>query len=59
MAIVDSQSSRNSATCRQDVGVDGGKLMKGQKRFYIADTMGNLLESFVVTANSHDGRTIA
>ena len=55
VAIVDSQSAKNSATCGKDVGVDGGKLVKGRKRFYIVDTMGNLLDSFVVAANSHDG----
>lgn len=59
VAIVDSQSAKNSATCGKDVGVDGGKLVKGRKRFYIVDTMGNLLDSFVVAANSHDGTTAA
>ena len=59
VAIIDSQSSKNSATCGQDVGVDGGKLVKGRKRFLIVDTMGNLLDSFVVAANSHDGMTAA
>ena len=55
VAIIDSQSAKNSATCGQDVGVDGGKLVKGRKRFLVVDTMGNLLDSFVVAANSHDG----
>ena len=59
VAIVDSQSVKNSATCGQLVGVDGGKLIKGRKRFYVVDPMGNLLDSFVVAANSHDGMTAA
>ncbi len=35
---MDSQSAKNSACCGQHVGVDGGKLVKGRKRFYIVDT---------------------
>jgi putative transposase len=57
VAIIDSQSAKNSSTCTEDVGVDGGKLVKGRKRFYITDTLGNLLDSFVVPANSYDGTT--
>ena len=57
--IIDSQSSKNSSTCTEQVGVDGGKLVKGRKRFYITDTLGNLLDSFVVSANSYDGTTAA
>ena len=43
--------------CTEQVGIDGGKLVKGRKRFYITDTLGNLLDSFVVSANSYDGTT--
>lgn len=57
LAIIDSQSVKNSSTCTQSVGIDGGKLIKGRKRFYIVDTLGNLLESFVVAANCYDGTT--
>jgi putative transposase len=59
VAIVDSQSSKNSPTCTEQVGIDGGKLVKGRKRFYITDTLGNLLDCFVVPANSYDGTTAA
>ena len=55
VAIIDSQSSKNSTTCIENVGIDGGKLIKGRKRFYIVDTfLGNLLDSFVVCANCYD-----
>ena len=59
LAIIDSQSVKNSATCTAEVGIDGGKLVKGQKRFYVTDTLGNLLDSFVFSANSYDGTTAA
>jgi putative transposase len=55
--IVDSQSTKNSITCTENVGIDGGKLVKGRKRFYFVDTLGNLIDSFVVAANSYDGTT--
>lgn len=57
VAIVDSQSVKSSNFCNEKVGVDGGKLVKGRKRFYFVDTMGNLLDSFVESANSYDGTT--
>ncbi len=56
-AIIDSQTTKNSSTSTENIGVDGGKLIKGRKRFYIVDTLGNLLDSFVVAANSFDGTT--
>ena len=59
VAIVDSQSCKNSSSCTTSVGLDGGKLVKGRKRFFIVDTLGNLLDSFVVAANSYDGTTAA
>ena len=55
VAIIDSQSCKNTSTCIAEVGVDGGKLIKGRKRFYVVDTLGCLLESFVVAANRYDG----
>ncbi|MFY7787734.1 MAG: IS5 family transposase [Thermoflexibacteraceae bacterium] len=57
VAIIDSQSVKNSPTCTENVGIDGGKLVKGRKRFYIVDTLGNLLDSFVSPANCYDGTT--
>jgi len=57
VAIIDSQSVKNSATCTEKVGFDGGKKIKGRKRFFIVDTSGNLLDSFVCPANFHDGKT--
>ena len=57
--IIDSQSIKNSSTCTEQVGIAGGKLIKGRKRFYITDTLGNLIDSFVVSANSYDGTTAA
>lgn len=59
VAIIDSQSAKNGPCCISQVGVDGGKLVKGRKRFYIVDTLGNLLDSFVVAANRYDGTTAA
>lgn len=59
VAIIDSQSVKNSSTCTKHVGIDGGKLVKGRKRFYITDTLGNLLDCFVVPANRYDGTTAA
>ena len=57
VAIIDSQSVKNSATCTEKTGFDGGKKIKGRKRFFIVDTLGNLLDSFVCPANFHDGTT--
>ena len=57
VALIDSQSSKNSPTCTEHVGFDGGKFVKGRKRFYVTDSLGNLLDSFVVSANSYDGTT--
>lgn len=56
-AIIDSQTTKNSSSCCKNIGTDGGKLIKGRKRFYVVDTLGNLLDSFVVSANSYDGTT--
>jgi putative transposase len=56
--IADSQSVKNTSTAIQDTGVDGGKLIKGRKRLYVTDTMGNLMYVKVAAANEHDS-TIA
>jgi transposase len=39
VAIIDAQSVKNSATATDHIGFDGGKLIKGRKRFLIVDTM--------------------
>ena len=43
VAIIDSQSVKNSATATKQIGFDGGKLIKGRKRFLMVSTMGHLL----------------
>jgi transposase len=35
----------------QDVGFDGGKLIKGRERFLTVDTLGLVLRVFVTGAN--------
>ena len=57
VGIIDSQSVKNSPTATESTGIDGGKKIKGRKRFFLVDTMGNLLDSFVVPANCYDGTT--
>ena len=56
VAIIDSQSVKNSATATEQIGFDGGKLIKGRKRFLIVDTMGHLLWTDVRPANVADGK---
>lgn len=56
VAIIDSQSVKNSPTATEQIGFDGGKLIKGRKRFLIVDTMGHLLWTDVRPANVHDGQ---
>lgn len=56
VAVVDSQSVKNSATATQRVGFDGGKLIKGRKRVIAVDTMGHVLWNTVQAANLHDGK---
>ena len=50
---------KNTATSTRHVGYDAGKRIKGRKRFFLVDTLGNLLASCVVAANCHDGTTAA
>jgi transposase len=50
-AIIDSQSVKSAAMVTQDVGFDGGKLIKGRKRFLTVDTLGLVLRVFVTAAN--------
>jgi putative transposase len=39
-----------------EVGIDGGKLVKGRKRSIIVDTMGYVICVFVHAANIYDGK---
>ncbi len=41
-AIIDSQSVKSAAGVHQEVGFDGGKLLKGRKRFLTVDTLGKV-----------------
>jgi len=55
--ILDSQSVKNSATATEAVGFDGGKLIKGRKRFVLIDTTGATVATLVLPANAHDGQS--
>ncbi len=55
-ACVDSQSAK-TAHGGADVGVDGGKLVRGRKRHIVTDTLGLLLAVLVTAANRDDGAT--
>jgi len=55
-AIIDSQSVKNTATATKQIGVDGGKLVKGRKRMLLVDTMGHVLGTSVQAANLHDSK---
>lgn len=57
VAVIDTQSVKNTATATRTVGFDGGKLIKGRKRFLIVDTIGYLLWTEVNPANVADGKT--
>jgi transposase len=50
-AIIDSQSVKSAAMVSQEVGFDGGKLLKGRKRFMTVDTLGLVLRVLVTAAN--------
>ncbi len=50
-AIIDSQSVKSAAGVSQPVGFDGGKLIKGRKRFLSVDTLGLVLRVFVTAAS--------
>ena len=52
----DSQSVKTSSFIGSDVGVDGGKKIKGRKRHIITDTMGLMLGVVITAANVHDGK---
>lgn len=50
-SIIDSQSVKSAAGVNEAVGFDGGKLIKGRKRFLSVDTLGLVLRVLVTAAN--------
>jgi putative transposase len=52
-ALIDSQSVKTSKEA-SEVGIDGGKWVKGHKRHVLTDTLGNLLKVVVTAANISD-----
>ena len=52
-ALIDSQSVKTAKEA-QEVGIDGGKLVKGHKRHSLTDTVGNMLNVVVTAANVSD-----
>lgn len=50
-AIIDSQSVKNGTFGSEECGYDGGKNVKGIKRFILVDTQGLVLAVFVCAAN--------
>jgi putative transposase len=55
-ACIDSQSAK-TAHGGAEVGVDGGKMVRGRKRHIVTDTLGLLLVVLVTAANRDDGTT--
>jgi putative transposase len=55
-ACIDSQSVKTAAG-GSEVGVDGGKKVRGRKRHIVTDTLGLLLVVLVTAANADDGET--
>jgi putative transposase len=55
-ACIDSQSAK-TASGGAEVGVDGGKMVRGRKRHIVTDTLGLLLIVLVTAANADDGTT--
>ncbi len=55
-AIIDSQSVKGTPETIEEVGFDGGKLVKGRKRHIIVDTIGCVIIVYVHAANVFDGK---
>ena len=55
-ACIDSQSAK-TASGGAEVGVDGGKMVRGRKRHIVTDTLGLILIVVVTAANADDGAT--
>jgi putative transposase len=55
-ACIDSQSAK-TAHGGAEVGIDGGKMVRGRKRHIVTDTLGLLLIVVVTAANLDDGAT--
>ncbi len=51
-AIIDSQSVKSAAMVSISLGFDGGKLIKGRKRFITVYTLGLVLRVLVTAANT-------
>jgi putative transposase len=51
-ACIDSQSVKTTSIGGEERGYDGGKKIKGRKRFILTDTLGNLLAVYVCAAST-------
>ena len=56
LICTDSQTVKSVPFTILEVGVDGGKKIKGRKRHIITDTMGLILGVVVTAANVYDGK---
>jgi putative transposase len=56
VAIVDSQTVKNSERGLNDTGFDGHKRIKGRKRHLAVDTLGLVLAVSLTAANLHDSK---
>ncbi len=53
-AIINSQRVKSAAMVSISVGFDGGKRIKGRKRFVTVDTLGLVLRVLVTAANTDE-----
>lgn len=51
---IDSQSTKTTAIGGEERGIDGGKKVKGRKRFILVDTLGLILAVYVCAANTSE-----